>query len=158
MSYAPGGRSLRVTAKPRSGIAERDLAARTFQRCGPWLMALCSELLAAVPPIAGFEAGPVVDGSLIKGPEDGAHATTRVPSGWPTCPDDDEARREAGRVRLRRARSPSSTALPPPTACAVRQDGNCSAGHLEQPQHARWRSAGLAELLAQAAAGASTSR
>ena len=46
MSYAPGGRSLRVTA---AEAAARDIAElcdvsllERFQRCGPWLMALCT--------------------------------------------------------------------------------------------------------------------
>lgn len=74
MSYAPGGRSLRVTA---AEAAARDIAElcdvsllERFQRCGPWLMALCSELLArGAAPIAGFEGRVrLIDGSLIKGP------------------------------------------------------------------------------------------
>ncbi|MFO1057462.1 MAG: hypothetical protein U1E53_10910 [Dongiaceae bacterium] len=74
MSYAVGGRSLRVMA---AEAAARDIAElcdvsllERFQRCGPWLMSMCEELLASrAAPRAGFEGRiRVIDGSRIEGP------------------------------------------------------------------------------------------
>ena len=74
MSYAVGGRSLRVMA---AEAAARDIAElcdvsllERFQRCGPWLMSMCEGLLASrAAPRTGFEGRiRVIDGSRIEGP------------------------------------------------------------------------------------------
>lgn len=75
LAYAPGGRSLRVTAAEAAacGIADvSDVALlERFRRCADWLMALCEDLLAASHQSAG-DGGErlvrLIDGSRIEGP------------------------------------------------------------------------------------------
>ena len=74
-AYAPGGRSLRVTAAEAAacGIADvSDVALLDrFRRCADWLTALCETVLAAsLPPGDGGFAQSVrlVDASRIEGP------------------------------------------------------------------------------------------
>jgi hypothetical protein len=75
LAYAPGGRSLRVTAAEAAarGIADvSDVSLlERFCRCGDWLTALCEGLLAKVSssPQDGFERlVRLIDGSRIEGP------------------------------------------------------------------------------------------
>ena len=75
LAYAPGGRSLRVTAAEAAerGIADvSDVALLDrFRRCPDWLSALCEGLLAgtAPPAINAFaHTVRVIDGSRIEGP------------------------------------------------------------------------------------------
>ena len=75
LAYAPGGRSLRVTAAEAGaqGIAEIcDVALLgRFRGCADWLMALCEGLLPGgdQPAGGGFEQKVhLIDGSRIEGP------------------------------------------------------------------------------------------
>lgn len=75
LAYAPGGRSLRVTAAEAAacGIADvSDVALLDrFARCPDWLSALCEGLLARRAPSGSEEFGQsvrLIDGSRIEGP------------------------------------------------------------------------------------------
>src|SRR5580704_5998601 len=75
LAYAPGGRSLRVTAAEAAacGIADvSDVALLgRFRRCSDWLRALCEDLLAKPTPPTGNDFGQsirLIDGSRIEGP------------------------------------------------------------------------------------------
>ena len=75
LAYAPGGRSLRVTAAEAAAGALADVSdvalLGRFRRCGDWLAALCGELLAGRARPAPGGGGPrvrVIDGSRIEGP------------------------------------------------------------------------------------------
>jgi hypothetical protein len=74
MSYAVGGRSLRVMAAEAAARQIAELCdvslLERFQRCGPWLLSMCEGLLAGrAAPRAGFEGRiRLIDGSRIEGP------------------------------------------------------------------------------------------
>lgn len=78
LAYGPGGRSLRVTAAEAAARGISDISdvawMKRFGRCGAWLTALCTRLLADAdrPSAAGADAPAVrlVDGSRIAGPGD----------------------------------------------------------------------------------------
>ena len=75
LAYAPGNRSLRLTAAEAAAVGIADVSdvalLDRFRRCADWLTALCEGLLARAFPSTndGFASSVrLVDGSRIEGP------------------------------------------------------------------------------------------
>jgi Transposase DDE domain len=74
LAYAPGGRSLRVTAAEAAALGIADVSdvalLERFRRCPDWLAALCAALLTVsdLPAEESERLVRLVDGSRIEGP------------------------------------------------------------------------------------------